>query len=277
MAAVYGYEDLDTSFSRTVTSGSLISSSFDLLKSRIERLLTQNVTGFVELNVPEQEDFVSMLLVKLDTLPYRSRLRVTFFPGTFRVKVQMPTTAQGVALSGLGAAIILSGALVNPAFTDLFYPSGDGKQQYQRAGKEPDWSGYPCGRRNKLPSVIIEVGVSESMTELERDAKEWLTKFGNQVLTVIIVKVWPKTVTFAAKVEYAVWKLNSQTDVPYSVPNQGGKFERNNLHLLPALTLDAMDFLLPTEMPASGFLPGNTVTVNSREMRCWVEEILSNL
>lgn len=83
--------------------------------------------------------------------------------------------------------------------------------------------------------------------------------------------------TFAAKVEYAVWKLNPQTDVPYSVPNRGGKFGRNNLHLIPALTLDAMDFLLPTEMPAPGFLPGNTVTVNSREMRRWVEEILSNL
>ncbi|KAE9410240.1 hypothetical protein BT96DRAFT_983798 [Gymnopus androsaceus JB14] len=145
----------------------------------------------------------------------------------------MPTAAQGVASSGLGAAIILSRALVNLAFTDNFYTTGNGRQQYQQGRKEPDWSGCPRKRTSRIPSMGIEVGILESMAELERDAREWLTKFGNQVITVIIVKVWLETVTHEAKVEYAIWQRNSQTDAPYSAPSQGGKYGKQNLQSIP--------------------------------------------
>jgi hypothetical protein len=47
----------------------------------------------------------------------------------------------------------------------------------------------PGVRQSRLPSVILEIGYSETYQELVRDARAWLTDHDKEVLAVILVKV----------------------------------------------------------------------------------------
>ncbi|KAK2811682.1 hypothetical protein FQN50_002028 [Emmonsiellopsis sp. PD_5] len=60
--------------------------------------------------------------------------------------------------------------------------------------KEPDASFQPSqlppGRSDKWPSLVVEIGYSESELQLERDARWWLTDSGGDVKIVIVIKIF---------------------------------------------------------------------------------------
>jgi hypothetical protein len=47
----------------------------------------------------------------------------------------------------------------------------------------------PGVRISRLPSMILEIGYSESYLELQRDARAWMTDYGREVLAVVLIKV----------------------------------------------------------------------------------------
>lgn len=54
---------------------------------------------------------------------------------------------------------------------------------HETTQKQLDWGVYPKTRNltDGIPSLVLEVGISQSWVDLQRDAREWLTRFNHLV------------------------------------------------------------------------------------------------
>ena len=84
-------------------------------------------------------------------------------------------------------------ALYNTGLNWLIIPTGSKRVRGGSCFKEPDESWVPRshlpGRDMKWPTVVMEVGVSESIEKLKSDAVWWLANSVGQVKLVVIVSI----------------------------------------------------------------------------------------
>ena len=101
----------------------------------------------------------------------------------------VPGLQHEVAKGGFTEMSILK--LATHEISDTMHIMGSTKLTNQSGkSKEADESFIPHSRpRGGWPSLVIEIGVSESLTQLRRDAKFWLEDTGGQVNIVIIIAV----------------------------------------------------------------------------------------
>ncbi|KAJ5887701.1 hypothetical protein N7495_007742 [Penicillium taxi] len=72
---------------------------------------------------------------------------------------------------------------------------GDGKIKGNLISKEPDWSIrpdenlLPPGRDSLWPELVLETGVSESLSELMKDARFWLSNSIGDMKMVLVISV----------------------------------------------------------------------------------------
>jgi len=118
------------------------------------------------------------------------RLSFEFDTGLLVVKI-MPGVKHQVLHLSLGAKI--TKALDCMGFTEEdWVPVGTATYRGRTVSKEGDSCYCPLGTRpnaDDWPTLVIEAGVSESLTKLRADAKWWLTNSTGDVKIVIIVSV----------------------------------------------------------------------------------------
>ncbi|KAJ7159459.1 hypothetical protein C8R46DRAFT_1108360 [Mycena filopes] len=174
-----------------------------------------------------------------------------------------PHGPHAIAAAGLGTEIAVAGARIDRGFTSALRARGQSVFASGATSKEPDWAAYPSTRASKCPSIVIESAVSESMAQLERDARLWLTGFGNdEVLTVIGVKVWQGTTTLG------VWKRDGR-GVPRSVSS--GEYGLDEP--VPDMVLHPQDLFLPLEMPS--WMAGQVLRITGGSLEAWITAILA--
>jgi hypothetical protein len=77
---------------------------------------------------------------------------------------------------------------------------GATKQILQNLGKQPDESWGPAIAH--YPTCVLEVGVSESLRQLDRDAQRWIGSEASHVTQVVTAKIYPHR----TKITFAVWR-----------------------------------------------------------------------
>ncbi|KAJ5687004.1 hypothetical protein N7536_009623 [Penicillium majusculum] len=126
--------------------------------------------------------------------------RQMFNPSTRYMIIKLLTGAHETAASCLESAV--QNEICNMGLDESIRPLRSKTIQGIFCGKEADASfglAQPTpGRSTKWPTVVIEVGVSESYRKLRKDAEWWLTNSRGDVKLVIIVSISRKTpnVTF---------------------------------------------------------------------------------
>jgi hypothetical protein len=109
--------------------------------------------------------------------------------------IKLFTGTNETASRGLGGAV--QHEIYNMGLRQSIRPLGSKTIQGVFCGKEADGEyglAQPVpGRNPKWPTVVVEVGVSESYRKLRADAQWWLTNSRGDVKLVIIVSVSRKT------------------------------------------------------------------------------------
>ncbi|KAJ7674405.1 hypothetical protein B0H17DRAFT_157100 [Mycena rosella] len=230
---------------------------------------------------------------KIDGPKFRSMLRVSIDSEHLRIKMHMPGSTHGRA-AGLGHFILDAGkALDNTFMRHLFASTNGGRSPHfdfttstmilpeQRHGnyrKQPGWSAYPVARPSKMPSIVIEVGVSENMNDLRDDARQWLNNFGPQVLTVVLMKIHPETQTPSSDVTVEIWNRNPTTSAPRRARGPWTYYQTPNIppNIPPAanLILHATDLFLPIDMPP--FMAGQQIDIQGADIQFWVDQVLGD-
>ncbi|KAJ6125327.1 hypothetical protein N7471_012644 [Penicillium samsonianum] len=121
--------------------------------------------------------------------------RQMFNRSTQYMIIKLLTGAHETAARGLGGAV--QNEIYNTGLDELIRPLGSKTIQGVFCRKEANAAYGPAqpvpGRNPKWPTVVVEVGVSESYRKLRADAEWWLTNSRGDVKLVIIVFVSRKT------------------------------------------------------------------------------------
>jgi hypothetical protein len=109
--------------------------------------------------------------------------------------IKLISGAHETASRGLGGAV--QNEIYNMGLEESIRPLGSKTIQSVFCRKEADSAYGPAqpvlGRNPKWPTVVVEVGVSESYRKLRADAEWWLTNSRGDVKLVVIVSVSRKT------------------------------------------------------------------------------------
>ncbi|KAJ7804568.1 hypothetical protein B0H14DRAFT_2883572, partial [Mycena olivaceomarginata] len=174
--------------------------------------IVHNVSNWISENLPQADSYLEPkylalalppnvnledLVAALDHIPQRHYLKSNFLDGKaaqLHVRTHIPTLAHG---RGTALATEIFGGLmvqcvrVNGTDDDVGIEStGQGPHLDRNLSfKEGDNTLMPLSRTpTELPSVVIEVGFSESMIALRKDADRWMGMAGSsQVKLVILV------------------------------------------------------------------------------------------
>ncbi|KAJ7612429.1 hypothetical protein DFH06DRAFT_1243225 [Mycena polygramma] len=281
MAAVHGTEDTyyrspaaatslqvqSTPLSSTKTNDLFtLLQKLDEVHRQSDRIRTQ---GFL-IDIGEAE--IQEACTQLDALSYRNVLRITITPGKLRVRIHPITKTHGTAAGGIAHQITSMGSAIHPGFNIALQSCCDACHFAGGVSKQPDWGAYPGNRASFIPSIVIEVAVSESYVQLTRDAELWLNSY-SEVLTVIIIKVRPETVLYCKEVQLEKWKRNPATSVPEVTFQWRHGFQE--IAQVPALVLQASDLFLPSEEPL--WMAGQAITLTSNYMQEWLRAVLRTL
>ncbi|KAJ7438456.1 hypothetical protein FB451DRAFT_1303467 [Mycena latifolia] len=231
---------------------------------------TCTCTKYFKVKLPKNPHTLEAILDKIDELEFRSMLRVSIDSEHLRIKMHVPGSTHGRA-AGLGNFILGAGQALNNTFMRHLFTSGAGEQLHGNYRKQPDWSAYPVARPSKMPSIVIEIGVSEAINDLQDDARQWLNDFGPQVLTVVLVKIRPGTKTLLLDMSIGVWNRDPITSTPRCARGPWTYYQT------PApppanLVLDDTDLFLPTEMPL--FIAGRQIVIQGADIQFWVDQVL---
>jgi hypothetical protein len=164
-----------------------------------------------------------------------------------RIVKLKPSPCHGVIVgtfnSILPAVLALAGNTLDIAhMADTRFVNPNGSR------KEPDASWRPKGHRsNRWPRLALEVGFSEGLNQLRRDAKWWLESSPTVVLPngipkrtvqqIVIINPSQNQMTLTIE----SWVLGQDPGITRNQGNRGGIVEREQ----SATTLTTVDFLLP--------------------------------
>ncbi|EEP82648.1 predicted protein [Uncinocarpus reesii 1704] len=120
--------------------------------------------------------------------------------------IVMPSREHEVAASIFQRFVFLKLDEMRPDFSLNLKPCGTAEVQGATRGKGPDVSylprTLPAARSDKWPSLVLEVGYSESATKLRNDASWWLTESQGEVRVVATLTIFRNH-----RVHLEVWKL----------------------------------------------------------------------
>jgi hypothetical protein len=121
--------------------------------------------------------------------------RQIFNRSTRYMIIKLFTGAHEIASRGLG--LVVHSEIYNMGLGQSILPLGSKTIQGSFCRKQADEAYGPAqpipGRNPKWPTVVVEVGVSESYRKLRADAAWWLTNSRGDVKLVIIVSISRKT------------------------------------------------------------------------------------
>jgi hypothetical protein len=131
-------------------------------------------------------------LVKIDgARKSMGKIRIAYYPDMHLLIVKIPTAEHEAAASNIGCKMV-------SAFTLMGIPDYEvwavGSQTYRAptSSKEADIAYRPSSFRNSKdawPTIVFEVGASESLGGLRWDARWWLRETGGDVKIVILIHI----------------------------------------------------------------------------------------
>ncbi|KAE9411621.1 hypothetical protein BT96DRAFT_912145 [Gymnopus androsaceus JB14] len=226
-------------------------------------------------NIPSE--VLKQLVVKIDALPGRKRLRLTVSQSGLRIRTLILDAPREVAMSELGALIIDAYQTSSPGVDWLLHLKLPGSARQHHAilhlSKEPDWSARPCIRgKNGVPSILMEVAseASESMQDLHRDKDEWF-QFP-EVLTVILVKIWSRRQTSPDSIELEVWTQTPNGPVIHT----HWVHDADTVQQVPDLVLEASNVFQHDELPPH-FTSVTEIRVSSIHLQQYVLSVLEEI
>lgn len=145
--------------------------------------------------------------------------------------------------------------------TTRFQGRGPGSSR----SKESDQAFMPQGRRctTHFPSFVVEVGVSESLALLRKDAAFWLTRSAGECRLVIIVSVG----RFSAYMAYELWVIGPVAGGPTRAnPNPPPQIGPVPRQLQTVIQADGAFLGPPTlSLPLSVLFDHNTPNINLQQ------------
>lgn len=126
--------------------------------------------------------------------------KAVYFPDSGILIFTMPGRPHDVVAEGLNFRIY--DRLKRMNCDEELAMTGTATVELRGLKKEPDKSWGP--QRVDYPTLILEVGVSESLRCLERDAQRWIENERSGVCQVITVKIYPRR----HEIIFSVWRRN---------------------------------------------------------------------
>ncbi|RPB19919.1 hypothetical protein L211DRAFT_870963 [Terfezia boudieri ATCC MYA-4762] len=135
------------------------------------------------------------------------------------------TSIHSVQLPHIGDTVLSSGETIHTAL------AGSKEADAVISTYELDAAGMPVASRT-FPNIVVEVGLSESYTDLVRDARHWLEQTRGKVRVVILVKIYEEP-------QYSQLRQRRQPPTPtpdladqgeYSDVSSGSSYEQQETH-----------------------------------------------
>ncbi|KAG7089135.1 hypothetical protein E1B28_010843 [Marasmius oreades] len=168
-----------------------------------------------------RSDDVENVIDFLEEIPQSRVLRVNYDIVTpearFSVRVAMPSLLYDMTATGWAELNrkILSISFPAMNYPQIFTSSLQTTYPGQNGGKSADTNIMPRARfevgASRYPSVVLEVGYSETHAKLVRDVEQWLSQ-SPEILTVFCVKFKKNTVPLRGILQ--IWKRSNATNEP---------------------------------------------------------------
>lgn len=145
---------------------------------------------------------------------------------------------------------------------------GGATARLQNLVKEPDRSWGPAAVH--YPTCVLEVGLSESLRQLDLDAKHWIENELSHVTQVVTVKIYPRRY----EIIFAIWRRTAsrraeKDDEIYVELHEGRPIVRNNRHL--HLSFEQIFERPPTSGTAESDIIFTARELGSMARRVWLE------
>ncbi|KAF7332517.1 hypothetical protein MKEN_00133900 [Mycena kentingensis (nom. inval.)] len=271
---------LETRFSATMSSTPL-TNLIDALHQTLRVPLQVEQLREVTFDIPQEVDIFDLVqeICKYEELEKDSWhvIKTTIKEDTLYIRQFCCTLSQGIASTVTSHLMLDIGRVSKLELTVFVDTQG-------RCAKQADNGILPL-RRTDWPSVVVEVGYKETMTELYQHADDWMVMTAGvqfPLKLVILVKLYPETKEM--RLEFLQRAPSRNSKLPHHaipVPNLG-PFEWSmdsvsdaNISAIPTIKLP-LD-LLYDEIPARIIEAGPVEMTRDAHLQEWVESCLKRL
>lgn len=94
---------------------------------------------------------------------------------------------------------------------------GSTKEHLLNLGKQPDKTWGPAVAH--YPTCVLEVSVSESLLQLDRDAQRWIGNEASHVAQVVTANIYP----YRNRIIFAVWRRTIGREMDLRTPKEEEK------------------------------------------------------